>query len=40
MAEQLFVALYTDAGVIPKLANGKGCRSLICLFASRRSYEN
>ncbi len=34
MAEQLFVALYTDAGVIHGSANGKERRSLICLFAS------
>jgi hypothetical protein len=37
MAEQLFVALYTD--VTPKSANGKERRSLIRLFASWRSYE-
>ena len=41
MAEQLFVALYTDADVTHhESANGKDCRSLICLFASWRSYEN
>jgi hypothetical protein len=34
MAEQLFVALYTDADVTPKSANGERCRSLIRLFAS------
>ena len=37
MAEQLFVALYTDADVIPKSANGEERRSLICLFASPQS---
>jgi hypothetical protein len=34
MAEPLFVALYTDAGIIPKSANGEERRSLIYLFAS------
>ncbi len=37
MAEQLFVALYTDADVTPKSANGEERRSLICLFASPQS---
>jgi hypothetical protein len=40
MAEQLFVALYTDADVTPKSANGEERRSLIRLFASWRSYEH
>jgi len=39
MAEQLFVALYTDADVTPKSANGKERRSLICLFALPQAFR-
>jgi len=39
MAEQLFVALYTDADVTPKSANGEERRSLICLFTFPQAFR-